>query len=273
MRRMKRRFRKRTYKRRPFKRRRMMRNTRRANTPEVKYVDLHTYNIPMSIVDRNNPETCLGTISGQGNKGVSNAFGFIQQGAGPGQRVGSTIFVKSMNLVLTAKYCPNAAYRGTTDGEVIPTNAVMQVRVIWADNSQSVNVDTPRFWALGIPSTSGISAGLKRVNRREYQVWSDKTYVSRPFSMNSINLAQPLVNFQQSVPSLRFSQTILVNKRIVFNTATVIQDPKDDTMCYTLNVFPTAPAFDMMSNDTKHDYLRQQAYCYSYNLRIYYTDV
>lgn len=271
---MRRRFRRRkTYKKRMPRRIRYKRRAYRASLkPEVKHIDITANELPMSVCDITDSTGVLGTLGGSGNKAIDDIFSYISQGTGSSNRIGSTIFVKSMQIQFHAHYCPNATFLATTGGASVPGPAIMQVRCVWADNNQGFTADSEGFF---IAPSSGLywGADIKRLNRRIYQFWHDRTFTSR----NANNMGWPFgadstvyTNANQLLPAMSFKYTVPVNKRIIYTQESL---PKDDTMRYTLNVFACPPVATNMPTTAKFNELRKQLYCYSYQIRIYYTDV
>jgi len=141
---MRRRFRRRkTYKRRMTRRMKYKRRSyRNSLKPEVKHIDITASDLPMSICDTSDPTVAMGTLGGQGNKAVSDIFSYISLGTGSSNRIGSTIFVKSMQIQFNARYCPNATFLALSQSKAIPGPGIMQVRCVWADNDQGFTADS-----------------------------------------------------------------------------------------------------------------------------------
>lgn len=256
-----------------FKVRRRM--TAAMSRPEVKHLDIAAIDIPVSICDPtgSQPDASLSLTSGSGNKLLIDIFQYIEQGVQSRQRVGQQIFVKSINLRMNFRYCPNSFYVNTTYGGYIPGSGALGLRVVWADNREALTVSTPDFFSDIPPGAAYWSAVMKRLNRRKLNVWSDK-FFKRSIGSDGATSVGAIPNFKnnmpQFIPAMDINYTIPVNKRIVYDDTV----PKDEKMVYTMNVFACPPnCVNLVSTVPANSELMKQFYCVNYNVRIYYTDV
>jgi len=267
-----------------------MRVMRASSRPEVKYLDITGTNLPMSVNNTTQTggalrgSTCNGTNAGVGNKVYSNIFRAIVQGVSANQRVGNKVFVKSINTIVSYKYCPPAAWRAdfwATHAQYVPDAANMVVRLVWSDDPSDVTADTTNYFAnTGIADYEYFTPSVKRLNRRRFKFWADKTFrttkpqvpmVTPNVEVYNNTLIEGSRNWYPFAPAEVFSHTLKVNKTITYHSVDTLPKANSENI-YSLALFASPPA---LCGETGLDIidLRKQYYCYTVNMRIYYTDV
>lgn len=265
--------RRRRMKRRPMRKMRYRRKVARMSMrPEVKHVDVVAVDVPISIGDPAAPQDSMILGAGSGNKLVTDILSTIIQGVMASQRVGAQIFVKSINTRMVCRWCPNSTYLAASYGQSIPGSGSIGVRLVWANNGELTN--SVNFFASLPTSAARWSADLKRVDRRKYTVWSDKTYrrsigSDGATSLGTVANANTLLGV--FMPAITINHTLKVNKRIIYNSGST--SPKDSECIFTLNAFAVPSNLGNISTGTVNNELMKQVYCANFNIRVYYTDV
>jgi len=254
-RRFKRRFkviRKRTFKRRP-----MMR--RRETKPEVKYLTVPVYDVPVGLWRNGSPTTLMGQIAGSGNKIIRDLFDRIEVGVLPSQRIGRTIFVKSIRSKFSFRFCPTQAAMDNGFSQS-PGNPIT-VRMIWFDSTSNLSSDTELFQMQGL--TQNFDVSCKYVDRTQFMIFADKMFKG-PTAGFTANMKPPSGTYEMTPVSLTLAHTLPVNKTITYRN--VDQQPKSEMETYTLAFVASDPA-------QRNTQLAGQYLCCSGTVRVYYTDI
>jgi hypothetical protein len=233
---------------------------RRESKPEVKYLTVPVFDIPVSLWKNGSPTTLLGQISGSGNKIIRDLFDRIEVGTLPSQRIGRTIFVKSIRSKFSFRFCPTQAARdnGYTKS---PANPI-SVRMIWFDSTSTIASDTELFQMQGL--TQNFDVAHKYVDRTQFMIFADKMFTARTGGF-SVDVGTSVSGANFSVPpSLTIAHTLPVNKTITYRN--VDQQPKSELETYTLAFIASDPS-------CQQTFLAPQYLCCQGTVRVYYTDV
>lgn len=222
-----------------------VRARRGTSRPEVKFMDITVSEQALNTVYAN-PASANLVNSATSHLLRIDALKSIAQGTASYQRVGSKIFVKTIQFKSSWYLCPIG---GSTD-----LYSHCQARFIVGDWAPA-NTATDLNAFFGINSTRKMFAPL---NRKLYNIYYDKIHTwSASWAIDrSANSTASLCGSQRMV-----NFNIPVNRYVTFSQD---GDVKEDYNVYSFAALCQLPNKD--SNST-------QALCGGYNIRIYFTDV
>lgn len=248
----KRRYRYRYRRRRPTM---MRRRRRRSSTrPEVKYLDVFINDFPVTNAWTDPPsDSLVNDVLSNTHIVFNDIFGNIVQGTARNQRIGSTIFVKTVRVRGTYFLDPNP-----TETQDYFNSSLM--RQIWCDHRDGTRIADINFFF----NAATYEKIHPFVNRREHTVHFDKIYnISAGVPTSSItSIASTYPGGAARGGAIKYiSYNLPVNRSVVYNATGF---PKDDYNVYTFICYAQLP-------NTGSNTLR--ALTANITARIYYTDV